>query len=596
MMMAIISEGNKKKTARGDSGPPASIASKYKDKEKDAPESKGKEHHGGKWDHSKKKKSKEDTEDKIEKQEGTGTSTINIYHPDHVKNTVSSIFNELDPQLQMAATGANTHAVNQVRTKVLGYAQLFRDEPHKITPQHIDTLHRHIKEAKNLLVASKPKLIKGFDQFYHNKLGTAVVCVDEDGKILLGKEVGFETWSLPGGHVEQGEGPVEAAKREFKEETGLTAEELVEIAVLKEEVNQKEYLSHIFVCRKHSGKLKDTEEQKNHKYFGLHDINGNHSKIHLRGCSIDAIKAYMNSSQSILKKTSLKYLMAMENLEKNIIRTDGGRGATYEVTHGDALRFVGNGMFRFIKKHVKDMKDEDFKDIKFDTYTISIRKHTNDMYSGRVSDGTKMIHNFTHRSLPMITADLMSVFEWYSEADEKGIESLLSDDLKDDDIRGGIKTLADNYKKHNLANIYEEMNNIRQDIRNGMAVDLQNVEGRMMKLFDKLETATKNISDKHNSLCGSASKEIETLESKLLELQAKIDSMSPKKSIVEAKKHNDIDPNKVYSSEYFYLPKPEITIEPNGRIKIIFNNEWNNFDKENFLNDMKAKIVEQKKK
>ncbi len=51
----------------------------------------------------------------------------------------------------------------------------------------------------------------------------ALIC--RDNRILLGKRInshGMNTWSPPGGHLEWFEDPIESAKREVLEETGLT--------------------------------------------------------------------------------------------------------------------------------------------------------------------------------------------------------------------------------------------------------------------------------------------------------------------------------------------------------------------------------------
>lgn len=53
---------------------------------------------------------------------------------------------------------------------------------------------------------------------------SAVIC-DDAGRVLLilrGTEPEKGRWSVPGGHVEPGESPAEAAAREAFEETGLT--------------------------------------------------------------------------------------------------------------------------------------------------------------------------------------------------------------------------------------------------------------------------------------------------------------------------------------------------------------------------------------
>ncbi|UBU11200.1 NUDIX domain-containing protein [Nonomuraea gerenzanensis] len=52
-----------------------------------------------------------------------------------------------------------------------------------------------------------------------------VVCLDRDGRVLLmhwyDHVAGAEVWEPPGGRLEPGETPLEAARRELTEETGL---------------------------------------------------------------------------------------------------------------------------------------------------------------------------------------------------------------------------------------------------------------------------------------------------------------------------------------------------------------------------------------
>ena len=50
------------------------------------------------------------------------------------------------------------------------------------------------------------------------------IAIIKDGKILLQQREDFETWALPGGAIEAGETPAQAAVREAREETGLNVE------------------------------------------------------------------------------------------------------------------------------------------------------------------------------------------------------------------------------------------------------------------------------------------------------------------------------------------------------------------------------------
>jgi 8-oxo-dGTP diphosphatase len=57
---------------------------------------------------------------------------------------------------------------------------------------------------------------------------SVIISKDKNGYILV-KHKDRTTWEIPGGHIEGGETPLEAAKRELKEETGAIDFNLVEI-------------------------------------------------------------------------------------------------------------------------------------------------------------------------------------------------------------------------------------------------------------------------------------------------------------------------------------------------------------------------------
>lgn len=439
------------------------------------------------------------------------------------------------------------------------------------------------KKAKNKEKQSKKKDMKksAFEQYYRGS-GAGVIVLNDKGQILTGvcKESG--QFTFPGGHVDPGETFEQAACRETKEEAGITCNELHEVGAFNAEGNS----SRTYVCTDWSGKPKNTKEVKNWKWMDKHLLA---DEKNLRFVCKMSLRKYFGSH--LVKSTKLTDMLAMETLEKNVLRGPSGKDAVFQMTHGDALRLVGNGTFRFLKEIVSDMSDESFKKVGIDNYTLMIRKHQNDVYSGRIEDGHKVIHQFTNRSLPEVCAHLMSVFEWYSPEDEGVFELMDHDALSDDAIEGGMQTLIDEYKRHNISNLYDEVERIRYEIRQGAAVDLQQVEARMMKVFDKLEAHTRDITQKHNELCQRAGDELDMLESKLRELQSKLDQKEKTPETVEAVSSAPKNPDHVYDSEYMYLSKPQVIIEPSGRIKITFSEDWTSLEKENYLKDIKARVI-----
>ena len=185
----------------------------------------------------------------------------------------------------------------------------------------------------------------------------------------------------------------------------------------------------------------------------------------------------------------------------------------------------------------------------------------------------------------------MSVFEWYLPEDEPELQLLDEGTLADDAIEGGINELLDNYKRHNLADIYSEMENIREEIRNGAAVDLQQIEARIMQLFDKLESYVHEIAGKHNHLANEVGDEIDLIEAKIRGLQSKIDELGKQPMSVEAYSANPTKPDSILENDYPYLSRPTVEISPNGKIRIVFSQDWTALDQDNLLRDMRAKAI-----
>ena len=89
-----------------------------------------------------------------------------------------------------------------------------------------------------------------------------VACVDGERRVLLVLQTSgpfAENWLLPGGRVEPGEAPADAARRELREETGLVARD-VQAAALYEvrgiAPNAFHMLVHLFRADEVSGSLR----------------------------------------------------------------------------------------------------------------------------------------------------------------------------------------------------------------------------------------------------------------------------------------------------------------------------------------------------
>ena len=418
----------------------------------------------------------------------------------------------------------------------------------------------------------------GFDQVILDnrgmaptKRGAGCIVVNGDNCILLGRRHDDLKWVNPGGHVEEGEDFKTGACRELREETGLEALDATELSSRV----HGDYDTRTFLVRATSGELRGNGELSELQYFDIKDLPWNN----MRDYAVNSIRDW--SESGLLRKSKkLKDLESSELLSKSLARVDASK----------ITQMIGSGAMKFLQDAVQGMQEEAPRDIPFDSHIISIRKHFDGTYSGRILDGHKTVHKFINCTLQTIALNMMGLFEWYSPEDE-GLVGDLSTEVPDGVIVDGIKNLSDEYKKNNLASIYTEMENIRKEIRNGVAIDVQQVESRITKLFDKLEEYVSKVASKHNELTRAVGSEIDELEIKIRELQTKVEQLGKVPSKVEAIQTKPVDPDRVLDEEYCYLSKPQIEISPNGKIKITFPDDWQDLEKENLLRDLRARMV-----
>ena len=107
----------------------------------------------------------------------------------------------------------------------------------------------------------------------------SIICMDEYGRILLGKRKDNHKWGYSGGAVEIDEHVEDCARRELQEEMGLAADELTFFCVNSgpeahyvypngDEVSNFEI---VYICRKWHGELKSCDGEMEELRFFHHD-------------------------------------------------------------------------------------------------------------------------------------------------------------------------------------------------------------------------------------------------------------------------------------------------------------------------------------
>jgi len=103
---------------------------------------------------------------------------------------------------------------------------------------------------------------------------SAIAIIVDKNKVLIVQRSSTDYWmplhwSAPGGHIEKGESPHRAIKREIKEETGLDTKNLVLFRTKQDSVGRKLYL---YKCEDFDGEVKLNFEHSDFKWISIDEM------------------------------------------------------------------------------------------------------------------------------------------------------------------------------------------------------------------------------------------------------------------------------------------------------------------------------------
>src|SRR5215831_635165 len=109
-------------------------------------------------------------------------------------------------------------------------------------------------------------------------LGAFALIYDGEGRLLLCHRRDADVWNLPGGHVEHGESPWQAAVRETREEAGLDVS--VRRLAFVDHRTERDELVLTFACVAHGGALIPNDEMDQFAWVPPADLPANIAPRH----------------------------------------------------------------------------------------------------------------------------------------------------------------------------------------------------------------------------------------------------------------------------------------------------------------------------
>jgi ADP-ribose pyrophosphatase YjhB (NUDIX family) len=117
----------------------------------------------------------------------------------------------------------------------------------------------------------------GFVTYACSKPTVGTLCLDDEGRVLLarrGAEPFLGHWDVPGGFLEEGEHPLDAARREFQEEGGVDVEPISFIGAWIDEYGERGVatLNLYWSARIVGGELEPADDVAEFRWFAIDEV------------------------------------------------------------------------------------------------------------------------------------------------------------------------------------------------------------------------------------------------------------------------------------------------------------------------------------